>query len=58
MIEGRPQLAERIGVVDELRGLALIMVVFSHVGLIYGLETDIAYGLALPAFGVGVDLFM
>jgi peptidoglycan/LPS O-acetylase OafA/YrhL len=58
MIEGRPQLAERIGVVDELRGLALVMVVFSHVGLVYGLETDIAYGLALPAFGVGVDLFL
>jgi peptidoglycan/LPS O-acetylase OafA/YrhL len=58
MIEGKPQPNERIGVIDELRGLALVMVVLSHVGLVYGLETDIAYGLALPAFGVGVDLFL
>jgi len=32
--------------------------VLSHAGLVYGLETDIAYLLALPAFGVGVDLFL
>ena len=58
MIQRKPQPGERIGVIDELRGLALIMVVLSHVGLVYGLETDIAYGLALPAFSVGVDLFL
>ena len=58
MNQGRPQPGERIGVIDELRGLALVMVVLSHVGLVYGLETNIAYGLALPAFGVGVDLFL
>ena len=58
MIQGKPQPGERIGVIDELRGLALVMVVLSHVGLVYGLETDIAYCLPLPAFGVGVDLFL
>ena len=58
MIQGKPQPGERIGVIDELRGLALVMVVLSHVGLVYGLETNIAYCLALPAFGVGVDLFL
>jgi len=58
MGQGKPRPSERIGVIDELRGLALVMVVLSHVGLVYGLETDIAYGLALPAFGVGVDLFL
>ena len=58
MNQGKPQPGERIGVIDELRGLALVMVVLSHVGLVYGLETDIAYCLALPAFGVGVDLFL
>ena len=49
--------SERIGGIDELRGLALILVVLSHAGLVYGLETGVAYGLALPAFGIGVDLF-
>lgn len=58
MIQGKPQPIERIGAIDELRGLALVLVVLSHAGLVYGLETDIAYGLALPAFGVGVDLFL
>lgn len=57
MIQGERKASERIGAIDELRGLALVMVVLSHVGLVYGLETDIAYSLALPAFGVGVDLF-
>jgi len=47
----------RIHSIDELRGLALVLVVLSHAGLVYGLDTDIAYGLAIPAFGVGVDLF-
>jgi peptidoglycan/LPS O-acetylase OafA/YrhL len=58
MIKREQQATERIGAIDELRGLALGLVVLSHAGLVYGLETDIAYGLALPAFGVGVDLFL
>jgi len=58
MIQGKPQASERIGAIDELRGLALVMVVLSHVGLVHGLETGVADGLALPAFGVGVDLFL
>lgn len=58
MIKGKTQPGERIGVIDELRGPALVMVVLSHVGLVYRLETDIAYCLALPAFGGGVDLFL
>jgi len=47
----------RIGVIDELRGLAFLAVLASHFGLAYGLDSSFAYGLALPAFGVGVDLF-
>ena len=58
MIQAEPQASERIGAIDELRGLAVGLVVLSHAGLVYGLETDIAYGLAVPAFGVGVDLFL
>lgn len=49
--------ASRIAVIDELRGLAFLAVLASHFGLAYGLDSTIAYGLALPAFGVGVDLF-
>ena len=57
MIQSKAKAIERIGAIDELRGLALVLVILSHVGLVYGLETDVAYALALPAFGVGVDLF-
>lgn len=57
MIQSKTKTIERIGAIDELRGLALVLVMLSHVGLVYGLETDVAYALALPAFGVGVDLF-
>ena len=47
----------RIAAIDELRGLAFLAVLASHLGLIYGLDSTLAYALALPAFGVGVDLF-
>lgn len=47
----------RIAAIDELRGLAFLAVLASHFGLAYGLDSSFAYGLALPAFGVGVDLF-
>ena len=57
MIQGKTKTSGRIGAIDELRGLAIVLVMLSHVGLVYGLETDVAYALALPAFGVGVDLF-
>lgn len=47
----------RDGAIDELRGLAFFAVLASHVGLIYGLDLELAYAMAIPAFGVGVDLF-
>jgi peptidoglycan/LPS O-acetylase OafA/YrhL len=47
----------RIAAIDELRGLAFLAVLASHFGLAYGLDSSFAYSLALPAFGVGVDLF-
>jgi len=47
----------RNGAIDELRGLAVLAVVCSHVGLVYGLDSPLAFGLAMPALGVGVDLF-
>jgi peptidoglycan/LPS O-acetylase OafA/YrhL len=47
----------RNGAIDELRGLAVLAVVCSHVGLVYGLDSPLAFGLAAPALGVGVDLF-
>jgi len=49
--------ARREAAIDELRGLAFLAVLASHVGLIYGLDLDLAYAMAIPAFGVGVDLF-
>ncbi|MDE2361057.1 MAG: acyltransferase [Hyphomicrobiales bacterium] len=49
--------AHRDAAIDELRGLAFLAVLASHVGLIYGLDLDLAYAMAMPAFGVGVDLF-
>ena len=51
MIQRKTKTSRRIGAIDELRGLALVLVMLSHVGLVYGLETDVAYALALPAFG-------
>jgi peptidoglycan/LPS O-acetylase OafA/YrhL len=42
---------------DELRGLAIAAVILSHVALVYRDNSMIAFGLAMPALGVGVDLF-
>jgi len=47
----------RIAALDELRGLAILAVVASHVGLVFGPELEMARALTVPAFGVGVDLF-
>jgi peptidoglycan/LPS O-acetylase OafA/YrhL len=47
----------RDGAIDELRGMAFLAVLASHVGLVYGLDLSVAYVLALPALGVGVDFF-
>ena len=54
---GEVSSTRRIGAIDELRGLAVLAVVCSHVGLVYGLDSPLAFGLAGPALGVGVDLF-
>ncbi len=42
---------------DELRGLAIAAVILSHVALVYRDDSAVAFGLAMPALGVGVDLF-
>ncbi|MDE2579082.1 MAG: acyltransferase [Hyphomicrobiales bacterium] len=47
----------RNGAIDELRGMAFLAVLVSHIGLVYGLDLRLAYAMAIPAFGVGVDLF-
>ncbi len=47
----------RIIALDELRGLAISAVIISHVALVYRDDSTIAFGLAMPALGVGVDLF-
>ena len=47
----------RNGAIDELRGLAILAVVCSHVGLVYGLDSPLGFGLAASELGVGVDLF-
>ncbi len=57
MANFKPAEESRIGAIDELRGLAFLAVLASHFGLAYGLDSSFAYSLALPAFGVGVDLF-
>jgi peptidoglycan/LPS O-acetylase OafA/YrhL len=49
--------ARRNGAIDELRGLAVLAVVCSHVGVVYGLDSPLAFSLAAPELGVGVDLF-
>ena len=47
----------RLVALDELRGLAITAVIISHVALVYRDDAAIAFGLAMPALGVGVDLF-
>ncbi len=47
----------RLIALDELRGLAISAVIVSHVALVYRDDSVIAFGLAMPALGVGVDLF-
>jgi len=47
----------RLGALDELRGLAIIAVLASHIGLVFGPDLAAAKVLAAPALGVGVDLF-
>lgn len=47
----------RLSALDELRGLAILAVVASHVGLVFGPDLPAAQALAVPALGVGVDLF-
>ncbi len=47
----------RLIALDELRGLAITAVIISHVALVYRDDSTIAFGLAMPALGVGVDLF-
>ena len=47
----------RLLALDELRGLAISAVILSHVALVYRDDSMIAFGLAMPALGVGVDLF-
>lgn len=54
MIQLELQSSERIPSIDELAGM--VLVVLSHAELVYGVETIIAYGLTLPAFGVGVGV--
>ena len=47
----------RLIALDELRGLAISAVILSHVALVYRDNSMIAFGLAMPGLGVGVDLF-
>ena len=47
----------RLLALDELRGLAISAVIISHVALVYRDDSTIAFALAMPALGVGVDLF-
>jgi peptidoglycan/LPS O-acetylase OafA/YrhL len=47
----------RLAALDELRGLAILAVVASHIGLVFGPDLPAAQALAVPALGVGVDLF-
>lgn len=42
MIQSKTKATKRIGAIDELRGLALVLVMLSHVGLVYGLESNLA----------------
>jgi peptidoglycan/LPS O-acetylase OafA/YrhL len=47
----------RIRALDELRGLAILAVVASHIGLVFGPDLAAVRVLSVPALGVGVDLF-
>jgi peptidoglycan/LPS O-acetylase OafA/YrhL len=47
----------RIRALDELRGLAILAVVASHIGLVFGPDLAAARVCSVPALGVGVDLF-
>jgi peptidoglycan/LPS O-acetylase OafA/YrhL len=47
----------RISALDELRGLAILAVVASHIGLVFGPDLAAVRVLSVPALGVGVDLF-
>jgi len=47
----------RLAALDELRGLAILAVVASHIGLVFGPDLEVARFLTIPALGVGVDLF-
>lgn len=47
----------RISALDELRGLAILAVVASHIDLVFGPDLAAARVLSVPALGVGVDLF-
>ncbi|MEK4031711.1 acyltransferase [Methylocystis sp. IM3] len=51
------RVAGRIRALDELRGLAILAVVASHIGLVFGPDLAAARVLSVPAFGVGVDFF-
>jgi peptidoglycan/LPS O-acetylase OafA/YrhL len=47
----------RISALDELRGLAILAVFASHIGLVFGPDLAAARAFNIPALGVGVDLF-
>lgn len=47
----------RVAALDELRGVAILAVIASHAGLVFGPELEAAQALTMPALGVGVDLF-
>jgi peptidoglycan/LPS O-acetylase OafA/YrhL len=51
------RVAGRIRALDELRGLAILAVVASHTGLVFGSDLAAVRVLSVPALGVGVDLF-
>ena len=47
----------RLAALDELRGVAILAVLASHLGPVFGPELEAARALTVPALGVGVDLF-
>ena len=48
---------DRLVMLDELRGIAILMVVLSHLPVFIGPWSSGSIVLATPALGVGVDLF-